>query len=177
MNYARYLLIACVFASGCATTLDGSRYRTQDPAFDLFGFFEGDVRAWGIVQNRSGEVVQRFIVDIRGTVTGDTLTLDESFTYGLGEGVTDRVWTINRASDGSYTGTAGDILESAVGTSFGNAFRWAYAMDLPVGEKTYRVKFEDWILALDDQRIINRSYIQKFGLDVAEVTIFMERRP
>jgi hypothetical protein len=36
------------------------------------------------------------------------------------------------------------------------------------------VKFEDWIFALDDRSIMNRSYIQKFGLDVAEVTIFME---
>ena len=49
-------------------------------------------------------------------------------------------------------------------------------MDLPGEDQTYRFKFDDWIFALDDRRILNRSYIQKFGLDVAEVTIFMERR-
>ena len=147
----------------------------QSPAFDLFAFFDGDVRAWGIVQNRKGEVVQRFSVDIRGSVNGNSLTLDETFAYGLGEGVTERVWTITRGSDGRYQGSAGDILGVAAGTDFGNAFRWAYAMDLPVGDKSYRVKFDDWIFALDERRIVNRSYIQKFGLDVAEVTIFMER--
>mgnify|MGYP006285256597 CR=1 FL=1 len=169
-------LLCITLLSGCATHLDGARYREQTPAFDLFAFFEGEIRAWGLVQNRSGEVVQRFEVDIVGTVDGDRLTLDERFRYSLGDGVRERVWTITRSGDGSFTGGAGDILGEASGRAYGNAFRWAYRMDLPVGGKTYRVKFEDWILALDDRRIMNRSYIQKFGLDVAEVTIFMERQ-
>lgn len=171
------VLTLVLTASGCATSLEGPRYARQEPAFDLFAFFEGTVDAWGIVQNRTGEVVQRFSVVIDGSVEGDRLTLDEAFTYQLGEGVTERVWTIDREADGSYTGAAGDILDSAAGASYGNAFRWAYAMDLPVDDKTYRVRFEDWIFALDERRIMNRSYIQKFGLDVAEVTIFMQRRP
>ncbi|MEE4277018.1 MAG: DUF3833 domain-containing protein [Halieaceae bacterium] len=171
------LLVLLVFTlGGCATSLDGLRYTDQTPPFDLFAFFEGTVDAWGVVQNRSGEVVQRFDVVIRGTVRDDELTLDERFTYALGDGVRERVWRIRRQEDGSYSGEAGDILDRAEGESFGNAFRWAYAMDLPVGGKTYRVRFEDWIFALDSSRLLNRSYIQKFGLDVAEVTIFMQRR-
>jgi hypothetical protein len=162
--------------TGCATSLDGERYRNDAPPFDLFTFFEGDVKAWGIVQNRSGELVQRFTVDIKGTVSGNQLTLDERFTYGLGSGVENRVWEISRTADGTYRGTAGDILGNASGQSFGNAFRWAYEMDLPVGDSSYRVRFEDWIWALDDQTLMNRSYIQKFGLDFAEVTIFMQRQ-
>ena len=170
-------LLLAVLCSGCATSLDGPRYTGQEPAFDLFEFFDGTIDAWGLVQNRSGEVVQRFSVVIEGEVADDRLVLDETFTYSLGEGVTERVWTIDRRPDGAYVGEAGDILDTATGAAYGNAFRWAYAMDLPVGEKVYRVRFEDWIFALDDQRIMNRSYIQKFGLDVAEVTIFMQRRP
>ncbi|MEE4278513.1 MAG: DUF3833 domain-containing protein [Halieaceae bacterium] len=170
------LVFLLVSLGGCATHLDGPRYDGQSPSFDLFAFFDGTVDAWGIVQNRGGEVVQRFEVVIDGSVEGDELTLDERFSYVLGEGVRERVWRIRRGADGSFTGGAGDILGEARGDAFGNAFRWAYAMDLPVGEKTYRVKFEDWIFALDQGRILNRSYIQKFGLDVAEVTIFMQRR-
>ena len=168
-------LLFITLLSGCATHLDGARYGDQTPQFELFAFFEGDIRAWGVVQNRSGEVVQRFEVDIAGNVTGNRLTLDESFRYSLGDGVKERVWTITRNEDGSFTGKAGDILGDASGYAYGNAFQWAYEMNLPVGDKTYRVKFEDWIFALDDRRIMNRSYIQKFGLDVAEITIFMER--
>lgn len=176
MKHLLAALLCLGLASGCATSLDGAAYRSHTPTFDLFAFFEGTVDAWGIVQNRRGEVVQRFAVVIDGRVDGDRLVLDERFIYSLGEGVTERVWTIDRNGNGEFSGGAGDILDTATGESFGNAFRWSYAMDLPVGERSYRVRFEDWIFALDGQRILNRSYIQKFGLDVAEVTIFMQRR-
>ena len=176
MKLRSLIIVFAFFATGCATNLDGSRYLSQSPDFELFEFFDGEVVAWGIVQNRSGEVVQRFTVTIDGEVKGDELTLDETFTYGLGEGVTDRTWKIEKLENGLYRGGASDILGIANGESFGNAFRWSYSMDLPVGEDVYRVAFDDWIFMLDEDRIVSRSYIQKFGLDVAEVTIFMERR-
>lgn len=175
MTLSLLCLIALGF-TGCATRLDGDRYRDDTPAFNLFTFFEGPTKAWGIVQNRDGEVVQRFTVDISGTITGDTLRLDETFNYQLGDGVKARTWAIRRLGDGTYTGGAGDIVGSATGESHGNAFRWSYEMDLPVGDNEFRVRFEDWIWALDDRTIVNRSYIQKLGLDFAEVTIFMQRQ-
>ncbi len=169
------IFLSAFLLSACATSLDGDRYRDQQPGFDLFRFFDGDVKAWGIVQDRSGEVTQRFTVAIKGSVDGEQLRLDESFEYSLGSGVTERVWIINRKADGSYGGRAGDILGDAYGEAFGNAFRWTYAMDLPVGDNSYEVTFEDWIWQLDDNTIVNRSWIQKFGIDFAEVTIFMQR--
>jgi len=171
------LLLLLVLTNGCATRLTGADYVTLRPAFDLFDFFNGEVMAFGIVQNRRGDVVQQFSVHIRGSLDGDRLTLDERFTYGLGDGIRERVWTIERHSDGVYRGRAGDILGTATGRAFGNAFQWEYSMDLPVGGRDVRVRFNDWIWALDEDHIINRSYIQKFGLDVAEVTLFMQRMP
>ena len=173
------LLVWCVCAltlSGCATRLDGLQYQAVEPRFDLFGFFEGSVTAWGLVQGRDGELIQRFRVDIEGRVDGDRLTLDETFTYGFGEGVTHRVWTIDRVAPGQYRGQAGDVLETALGQAYGNAFRWTYRMSIPVGGRAFDVRFEDWFWAVDERRIMNRSYLQKFGLDVAEVTLFMERQ-
>jgi hypothetical protein len=55
------------------------------------------------------------------------------------------------------------------------AMFWGYEMDLPVADDSYRVTFEDWIWAFDDRTIINRSYIKKFGLVFAEVSIFMRK--
>jgi hypothetical protein len=170
------LLTLLLLTTGCATRPNGADYQALQPAFDLFRFFDGDVVAYGLVQNRSGDVVQKFTVDIHGTVTGDLLTLDEEFSYTLGDGLRERVWTIERDSNGIYRGQAGDVLGSANGRTYGSAFQWEYRMDLPVGDGAVRVRFNDWIWALDDQHIINRSYIQKFGFDVAEVTLFMQRR-
>ena len=155
--------------------IDGSRYAVDTPPFDLFEFFTGNVTAWGIVQDRSGNVTQRFSVNIVGSVADNTLTLDETFTYTKGDGPATRVWTINRDSTDQYSGSAGDINGTAIGEAFGNGFNWAYEMDLPVGSNSVTVKFDDWIWALDDNTIVNRSYIKKFGLTFAEVTIFMRK--
>ena len=170
------LLLAASLLAGCASGIDGSRYADGEPALDLFEFFTGRVVAWGVVQGRDGNVVQRFRVDIDGSVDGDTLTLDERFDYRQGEGVTHRVWTIERQADGGYTGRAGDILATAEGAAYGNAFQWRYQMDLPVGDGSYRVNFDDWFWSVTEDTLVNRSYIRKFGITFAEVTIFMQRQ-
>jgi hypothetical protein len=163
--------------SGCSVSVDGNDYKTVGPVFNIEQFFDGDVKAWGIVQNRSGEVVQRFVVDINGRIEGNTLTLDEDFEYGVGEGPSSRTWTIVKQADNTYLGRATDIEGPATGTSFGNAFNFHYEMDLPVDDTTYSVTFDDWFWAFDDKTMMNRSYIRKFGIVMAEVTIFMQKQP
>ena len=99
-----------VILSGCATHIQGPNYQSVNPSFDLFEFFDGSVKAWGIVQNRSGELVQRFEVDIDGRVEGNRLILDERFEYGIGDGAKQRTWMIDKLPDGSYRGFAHDVL-------------------------------------------------------------------
>lgn len=168
--------IAVIALAGCGITIDGEQYKSQSPEFKLESFFQGEVKAWGIVQNRSGEVVQRFIVDIDGSIEGEELVLDETFTYQLGEGPAKRIWRLNKNQDGTYTGRAGDIAEPATGTSYGNAFNFVYEMDLEVDGSTYRVNFDDWFWAFNENTMMNRSYIKKFGIVMAEVTIFMQKQ-
>ena len=162
--------------SACASSIDGPSYIDVAPRFNLSEFFDGEVKAWGIVQNRSGNVVQRFIVDIKGTNVGKITTLDETFHYGVGDGVKHRVWTITKQSPNRYTGTASDIAGEATAVVFGNALNWQYEMDLPVGDKVYRVAFDDWMWTFNESTLMNRSYIRKFGMVMAEVTIFMQRQ-
>jgi hypothetical protein len=181
MITARKITLFVLFAlittlSGCSTSVDGNKLVDVSPKFELFRFFEGDVKAWGIVQNRSGEIIQRFEVSIKGTINRDQLTLDENFIYGMGDGVKERQWVITRQSDGTYQGTAGDILGTAQGISYGNGFNFTYSMDLPVGNSSYEVQFDDWFIAFNNDTIVNRSYIKKFGIVMAEVTIFMQKQ-
>ena len=171
-----FVLTILLLLGGCTLSIDGDVYKDVEPKFELESFFDGKVRAWGIVQNRSGEVVQRFIVDIDAYKDGDKLILDETFEYGVGDGPIKRVWTITKNSDGSYTGNAGDIAGPATGLSYGNAFSFAYEMDLEVDGSTYRGNFDDWFWAFNEDTMMNRSYIKKFGIVMAEVTIFMQKQ-
>ena len=54
--------------------------------------------------------------------------------------------------------------------------RWAYQMDLDVGDNTYRITFDDWMFLMNDGVLINRSYLKKFGITVAELTLFMQKQ-
>lgn len=169
-------VLAAISLSACGISVDGEKYLDAGPDLSLFGFFEGDVRGWGIVQDRDGNLLQRFEVDIVGSVSGNQLTLDETFRYSFGDGPKTRVWTITQQAPGIYDGAAGDIEGPAKGQTYGNAFYWTYKMDIPVDSGTYRVKFQDWMWAFDGQTVMNRSYIKKFGITWAEVTLFMQKQ-
>lgn len=167
--------LAVALLSGCATSIKGERYLAAEPGLDLVEFFLGNVKAWGIVQDRSGNVIQRFQVDIEGTDDNGVLVLDETFTYGIGDGIKQRTWRITPGADGTYTGVADDVPSGATGKTYGNAVNLQYTFDLPVDETTYKVKFNDWFWAFDKNTLVNRAYIRKFGITFAEVTIFMQR--
>lgn len=171
-----FLMLVCQLG-GCALSIDGQKYASQQPPLDLFAFFDGEVKAWGIVQDRQGEMVQQFTVDIVGQVNQGQLTLDETFYYLLGDGIEKRVWRIRPSGSGKFVGAAGDVDGPASGEVFGNAMRWSYSMDLPVGDTSYSVTFEDWLWAFDGDTLVNRAYIKKFGVVMAEVTLFMQKAP
>lgn len=169
------LMSLLTFLSACigGPTLD--HYKDSHPKFDLQEYFTGPVKAWGFVQDRKGHVTQRFDVTMDGTWEGDIGTLKEQFRYYDGE-TQERVWTIKKIADSRYEGTADDILDKANGIIEGSAMRWAYKMDLPVGDTTYRLTFDDWMFLMNDGVLINRSYLKKFGITVAELTLFMQKQ-
>ena len=112
-----------------------------------------------------------------GTWSGNKGVLDEVFTYYDSDRKQVRECEITKIDDLNYTGTAGDIIGTATGKSFGNAINWTYEMDVPVDDKSYRLKFDDWMWAMDNGNVvINRSYLKKFGITVAEITIFMQKQ-
>ena len=160
--------------SGCASH-NVKTYKEQEPKLDLKEYFNGPIKAWGIVQDRSGKIVQRFDVTMVGSWEGDVGTLKEHFKYYDGK-TQERTWIIKKTSDERYEGTAGDIIGVAEGDVAGNAMRWAYQMDLEVKGSTYRITFDDWMFNMNDGVLINRSYLKKFGITMAELTLFMQKQ-
>jgi len=171
---AAFLLLAAALLGGCSS-INPDAYRAEQPRLDVFAYFDGTVDAWGQFEDRSGKVVKRFIVEIRGRVEGERLTLDEDFRYS--DGATQkRVWTIERQPGGRYTGTAGDVIGQAAGEAAGNALRWRYVLALEVDGRTWHVDFDDWMYLQDERVMLNRSVMSKFGIRLGEVIIAFRRR-
>jgi len=158
---------------GCSAEV--KEYQGQQPALDIFHYFQGETEAWGMVQDRSGKQLRRFHVDIQGEVVGDTLTLNEQFVYNDGE-KQQRIWHIQRTGADSYRGTANDIEGIATGQAAGNAFNWHYSMNITTEGKTWLLDFDDWMYLQDDKHLFNKTEMKKFGVTVATVTLFFTRK-
>jgi len=149
-------------------------YSNETPKINLNKFFNGKLLAHGIVQNRSGEVIKRFKVDIIASWKNNIATLDEKFVYSDGS-KSSRVWKLKKIDSNQFEGTAGDVEGVAEGETAGNAFYFVYDLNLPVDDKTYVINFEDWMFLMDENTLLSRSYMTKWGFDVGEVTLVMTK--
>lgn len=170
------IFTAATLLVGCASP-DVTRYATERPTLELDQFFNGKIIAHGIFQNRSGEVVRRFTVDMDGKWEGNQGVLDERFTYSDGK-TERRIWRLTKSADGRYTGTADDVAGVASGRTAGNAFQWAYTLKMPVDGTVYEVQFDDWMYLMDERVMLNRATMSKFGIRLGEVTLsFYKQTP
>ena len=168
------LTAAAALIVGCAAP-GIEEYRDQRPVLDLRQYFDGEIEAHGIFQDRSGEVVRRFTVEIKGSWQGNVGTLEEDFFYS--DGTTDRrVWTVTKIDEHNYIGTADDVIGEATGMAYGNALRWRYVLALEVDDKTYQVDFDDWMYLIDEEIMLNRAEMRKFGFRLGEVTLAFRKK-
>ena len=170
--------LICILSLGmltaCSTT-DVNQYAQQKPVLDMQQYFNGTIDAWGMFQDRSGDVIKRFTVVMHCSWKDGVGTLDEDFTYSDGT-KQKRIWTLKKNASGQYIGTADDVVGEAIGTTAGNALNWKYVLALPVDGKIYHVNFDDWMFLMDDKVMLNRAVMSKFGFRLGEVTLSFSKR-
>ncbi|MBC3830535.1 DUF3833 domain-containing protein [Undibacterium amnicola] len=162
------------FLSACAIT-DVNHYKDVKPQLDLEKFFLGTTDAWGMFQQRNGAVIKRFHVVIDTKKIGEELVLDERFVYDDGS-KQQRIWHLRKNADGRWIGKADDVKGDALGEVAGNAFKWQYTLLLPVDGSIYEMAMDDWMYLIDENTMVNRAKMSKFGFEVGEVTLFFRRR-
>ncbi len=162
-------LISVILLQAC-TSPSIEKYKDEKPLLQLDKYLNGRLEADGIFTDRSGFVKKRFHVIMICNWENEKGTLDESFTYSDGS-KSKRIWKITKKSDTEFTGTAADVVGEAIGHASGNAFQWQYTMALQVDDKTYNVKFDDWMYLMNDKVMLNRSSMSKWGIHLGDVTL------
>lgn len=172
LTFFLFLLIA-----GCSQT-DMKEFQNNTPKLDLFSFFEGDTIAYGIFEDRFGNLKRQFRVNINGKVKNQILTLDEDFLYDDGEQAK-RIWKIEKKIDNAqnitYEGQAEDVEGKAFGSISGNTLNWSYDIYLNIKGSNIKVHFNDWIYKQSEDLAINRAYVSKFGINIGSVTLVFLR--
>lgn len=167
-------LLPAAFVAGCAATTPDAHIG-EKPELALERYFDGTVDGWGMVQDRSGKVLRRFVVRIDASWRGNVGTLDESFDWSDGNKER-RIWTIEKTADRRYVGRAADVVNTATGVAAGNVLQWQYVLKLPPEQGGYHVDLDDWMYLIDEDTMLNRSVITKFGIRFADITISFRKR-
>ncbi|MFS4581140.1 DUF3833 domain-containing protein [Phaeobacter sp. C3_T13_0] len=144
--------------------------------FNLEEYFAGKTVAYGQFEDRFGTVRRRFKVEITGDWDGRVLTLVEDFIYADGS-TEQRIWSLTKTGESAWEGIADGVQGIAHGEENGDTFNWGYTIDLPVpGGKIMRVTFDDWMWLLEDDRLLNKAYMSRYGVTLGQVTIFFEKK-
>lgn len=169
-----FAVISVLFVAACSGKPDLQDPVLSDRQLNLEEFFVGKTVAHGQFQDLFGTVQRRFDVDITGTWDGKTLTLVEDFIYDDGE-LEQRIWTLDKTGDNTWRGSAPGVIGVATGAEKGDTFNWAYRIDLPVRSGTMRVDFDDWMWLMTDNRVLNRAYVSRAGIQIGEAIIVFEK--
>ena len=167
-------LILFFILTGCASTMKPTDFKDQKPRLIIEDYLSGNVKAWGVLQNRSGKITRQFKADLNGKWDGTQLILDEVFNWTDGE-KQKRTWKIKKIDDNNYVGTAPDVVGEATGVQYGSAFKFRYDLMVPFKNKNIKISFDDWIFKQDEKVAINRATLTKFGFKVGELTVFFMR--
>lgn len=155
--------------TGCASPRIQA-YRENTPVVDMREYFNGKLMAVGTVQDITGKVVSRFTADITGKFDKNSGTLDEEFTFDDGTKEA-RNWRFTINDDGSFKGTAHDVIGDAVGTQAGNAIFMNYTLKRTIDGRTMEFSMDDRLYLIDNTYMMNQTKMRKFGITVAELNI------
>ena len=167
-------LLAFSFLTACSGPSIND-YAEEKPKLVPSEFFQGELRARGVVKDRSGKVIRHFDATIDASWDADGVgTLDEVFQYSDGETDT-RVWTL-KPRDGGYHATAGDVTEPGFMESEGNAIHMNYVLEVPYGDSTINVRMDDWMYRVAEDTVINETEMTYWGVRVGEVVLVIQRQ-
>jgi hypothetical protein len=151
-----------------------SEYADNKPVMVVEEFFNGSLRAHGIVKDRGGKVIRYFNASINASWVDGVGTLDEVFRFDDGEEQR-RIWKLVRDEAGNYVGTANDVIGSSTLEIAGNSLFLDYVLRIPYGDGTLDLNIDDRMYLVSERVLINESVMTKWGFDVGQITLVIEK--
>jgi len=173
--FKRILVIPAALSLAACSTVSVDDYADKQPTLVPETFFNGSLTAHGVVKDRGGKVIRSFNADIRAYWRDGVGTLEEDFVFDDGE-KSRRVWTLKPDGVGRYWGTAGDVIGAGEVRVAGNSMFLEYVLRIPYGDGTLDLTIDDRMYLVDPDTLIKESRMLKFGLEVGEILLVIERQ-
>jgi hypothetical protein len=129
------------------------------------------------MQNRFGSFQRQFKIEASGQWDEAAKTLKLVETYTFDDGQVDKLdWSIVKRSASRYEGHETRITGTAVGEQAGNAYHWSYSRRVPSKDGSEaNLTFDDWFWLQDEQTLVARASVSKFGVEVATLSVFYRK--
>jgi hypothetical protein len=149
-------------------------YSHKKHTVDLKSFFSGNIEGWGAIFDYSGRQIRSFKVVIKGTWNNKEGQLQEWFEFDDGE-KNKRTWDIVFQDSQIFIGKAHDVMGEAQGRQNGSAVNINYILQVPYKNYVINLKMDDWMYLVENDLILNRTAMKKFGFKVGEIVLFMKK--
>lgn len=172
MKNLLFIFLTTILLTGC-TAMKIEDFNNTTPEFIPQEYFNGKIKAYGLVKNRSGEIIRTFKGDMYGSWDENGIgKLEEFFVYDDGEKL-ERTWILTPQKDKKFVARATDIVGDSSMVANGNTAMIDYVMRVPYKNSTIDISVQDWLHLQEDGVIINHSKMKKFGFVVGELVITM----
>jgi len=169
------LLSSFTLLTGCSTTSEPVQ-QLNKPVFMIQRYFNGPIKAHGVVLDRKGHFSRSFTIEMYGKWKNSQQgTLAEKIHYNDGE-IQTREWHFQFSDPHHFTATAKDAVGVAQGTQYGNTVHMFYTLNVPVKNTTYAIYFDDLLYMLPKDKVFNRTNLSKFGFNLGEILITYDKK-
>lgn len=165
--------VCLVMVSACSS-VPVDEYANNKPRLVMEDFFNGSLSAHGIVKDRSGKVTRYFGASIDAYWRDGVGTLEEVFKFDDGEEQT-RIWKLVRDDEGNYSGSANDVVGTSSLKLAGNSLFLDYVLRIPYDDGTVDLHIDDRMYLVSDRVLINESIMTKWGFEVGQITLVIEK--
>ena len=77
------ILIFLITSCSNSSAVKPEEFKNKEPKLVSEEYMSGNVKAWGVLQNRSGKVTRQFSADLNGTWDGKQLILKENWIRSI----------------------------------------------------------------------------------------------
>lgn len=157
-------------------TPDGaiSAHQGMLTSWDPIGFFDGRFLAHGAFIDRQKQIRRRFFADVSANTSDNQTVITEAFTFDDGE-TEQRIWTLSRVADNKIEAYTEDVAGKATGIINGATLNMRYDFFLNISGRRIKFAFDDVMICQDQNHLLNKARISKFGLYIGELVISFER--
>ena len=150
------------------------QFSEGSPRFIPEQYFLGKTKGTGQFWDRFSNLKLNFTAELEGSWDGKILSLKEILRYDSGE-VVNRVYEITKINDNLYEIRCPDLDGVGKIESYGNTLKWSYYLKQKIGARLITLYFDDWMFLRDDNIILNRAFGHKWGFDIGEVFMSVQK--